>query len=119
MSTGARVAQHLREWKATYGSLGGTFCFDGPIGAKDEWWTTAGPRVLFLSKDCNDSRGVMKPVCYDLCRLLRETTRPSKHVKMFERELGKWAFGIEQLYAGAHVEYRNITRQDAAGALLR
>jgi hypothetical protein len=89
---------------------------DGPID-EAQWWN-AQVRVLFMSKDCNDSRQVMKPVGYDLCRLLREIDRNSKHSRTFQRELGRWAHAIHQFSVGRTVSYDAISPQDAAKALL-
>jgi hypothetical protein len=96
---------------------------DGIIGDPNKWFSQR-QRILFLSKEPNDAPGLADAcraddgVC-DLCKVYRERPIGSGHRRRFEKNLGRWAFGIDAVNAGRAAEFSSCTDDDAYQALLR
>jgi hypothetical protein len=109
----------FNRWRAELASDGCKFVRDGIIGGEREW-QSSNPRILFLAKEPNDRGEILRHCGHDLRRLFRKPAVFSGHRRTFEKNLGRWAYGLHNAMADTRHSFGEADRdQNSYRALLR
>lgn len=106
-----QLRQLYDEWRSDYAERGLRFISDGLVWRDSSRWRGAPTRVLFLLKEPNDSRQVLKDANDDVAELWRHPERHTRHRRRVEKNLGRWAYAACLIRSGQAPSFSEATAQ--------